>query len=122
MDMRRGAFETITCAVDGPVATVTLNRPETRNAMSNRMVKELLSCFNELRSEAYNDVRAVVLRAAGDVFCAGGDIRDLGGTSTPEESHAAVVRLDELLRAVNQAPQVVIACVQGPALGGGLGL
>jgi len=117
-----GAFETITCAVDGPVATITLNRPETRNALSNRMVEELLGCFNGLRSEAYDGVRAVVLQAAGGAFCAGGDVRDLSGTSTPEESRAAVVRLDELLRAVNQAPQVVIARVQGPALGGGLGL
>jgi enoyl-CoA hydratase/carnithine racemase len=116
------AFTTITCAVDGPAATITLNRPEARNAMSSLMVEELLRCFSALGGADYDHIRAVVLRASGDVFCAGGDVRDLSTTSTPEESRASVARLDELLRAVNTAPQVVIARVQGPALGGGLGL
>ncbi len=116
------AFETITCTVDGPVATVTLNRPETRNALSNAMVAELLRCFTALGGGEYRDVRAVVLRAAGSVFCAGGDVRDLSNILSPAENRAAIARLDELLRAVNQAPQVVIARVQGAALGGGLGL
>src|SRR5262249_47434980 len=84
--------------------------------------EELLQCFTALRGDDYSEVRAVVLRAAGSVFCAGGDVRDLSAPGAPEESRAATARLDELLRAVNQAPQVVIARVQGPALGGGLGL
>lgn len=117
------SFETITCIVEGPVATVTLNRPETRNAMSNQMVSELLRCFTTLRDDAtYGSVRAVVLRAAGPAFCSGGDMRDLSANLSPEENNAAVARLDELLRAVNEAPQVVIARIQGPAIGGGLGL
>ena len=115
------SYETLLFETNGPVATVTLNRPDVRNAMSNRMVEELLSCFTELAGEAYSDVRAVVLRAAGDVFCAGGDVRDLSAGGSPTENDA-VARLDKLLRAVNEAPQVVIARVQGPALGGGLGL
>ena len=65
------AFETITCAMEGPVATITLNRPEARNALSLAMVEELLRCFTALREEAYRDVRVVVLRAAGETFCAG---------------------------------------------------
>lgn len=116
-------YETILCDIAGPVATVTLNRPEVRNAMSNRMVEELLRCFETLASEEYTGVRAVVLRAAGEVFCAGGDVRDLSTSGTPGESESdAVGRLDKLLRAVNEAPQIVIARVQGAALGGGLGL
>lgn len=115
-------FETIAFAVDGPVATVTLNRPDARNAMSNQMAEELLRCFTSLRGEKYGGVRVVVLRAAGSVFCAGGDVRDLANTQSPDENRAATARLDELLRAVNEAPQVVVARVQGPALGGGLGL
>src|SRR5262249_19312817 len=98
------------------------NRPEARNAMSNHMAEELLRCFTELRGADYNGVRAVVLRAAGSVFCAGGDVRDLSATGDPKEISAATAPLAELLRAVNEAPQVVIARVQGPALGGGLGL
>jgi enoyl-CoA hydratase/carnithine racemase len=113
-------FETITCELQGPVAEVTLNRPESRNAMSHRMVEELLSCFQELAEESYRDIRVVLLRAAGRVFCAGGDVRDL--RSVGEENREAAARLDQLLVAVNEAPQVVIARVQGSALGGGLGL
>lgn len=115
-------FETITCELAGPTAMITLNRPETRNAMSNGMVQELLSCFHELATEAFASVRIAVLRAAGTVFSAGGDLRDLQIAHAPEEKLAAIARLDELLQAVNQAPQVVIARVQGAAMGGGLGL
>lgn len=114
-------LKTLLFETNGPVAAITLNRPDARNAMSNQMVEELLDCFTVLASEAHDNVRAVVIRAAGDVFCAGGDINDLRAGGLPNESDA-VARLDKLLHAVNEAPQVVIARVQGPALGGGLGL
>jgi methylglutaconyl-CoA hydratase len=113
------AFETITCEIAGPVATVTLNRPEARNAMSAQMVEDLLACFTALGGDEGTSVRVVVLRAAGDVFCAGGDVRDL---STISASGDTGERLDVLLQLVHDGPQVVIARVQGPALGGGLGL
>jgi isohexenylglutaconyl-CoA hydratase len=117
------AFETITCAIEGPVATITLNRPEARNALSLAMVEELLRCFAMLREDAYRDVRVLVLRAAGETFCAGGDLRDLSAASGASEDGARIgAGLDELLRAVNEAPQVVVARVQGAAMGGGLGL
>lgn len=111
------AFETITCAVEGPVATVTLNRPEERNAMSQAMAGELLRCFTTLRDETYRNVRVIVLRAAGETFCAGGDLRDMGS-----DNEGAGLIFDGLLQAVNEAPQVVIARIQGAAMGGGLGL
>lgn len=114
-------FETITLQVKGPVARVRLNRPDARNALSMAMVRELLACFTALRDDpAYQAVRAVVLCANGKTFCAGGDLRDM--TRPAEEQRAALAEVDELLRAINQAPQVVIARVQGAALGGGLGL
>jgi methylglutaconyl-CoA hydratase len=115
-------YDTITCEIAGPVATVTLNRPEVRNAMSHQMVEELLHCFTALAGLEGAGVRAIVLRAAGAVFCAGGDMRDLSAAASPDENSAALARVDELLRAVNAVPQVVIARVQGAALGGGLGL
>lgn len=115
-------FETVTCEVSGPVATFTLNRPDVRNAMNDRMVEELLACFQELAGETHRDVRVAILRANGAVFCSGGDVRDLAATGADGASDAAVTRLDTLLRAVNEAPQVVICRVQGAALGGGLGL
>jgi isohexenylglutaconyl-CoA hydratase len=114
------AFETITCSIEGPVATVTLNRPEARNALSLAMVEELLLCFTALCEDAYRDVRVVVLRAAGETFCAGGDLRDMSAAS--EDGARIGAGLDELLRAVNEASHVVIARIQGAAMGGGLGL
>jgi isohexenylglutaconyl-CoA hydratase len=114
------AFETITCAVEGPVATITLNRPEARNSMNLAMVEELLRCFAMLREDAYREVRAVVLRAVGETFCAGGDLRDMSAAS--EDGAGIGARLDDMLRAVNEASQVVVARVQGAAMGGGLGL
>ena len=114
-------FETITLQVKGPVARVRLNRPDARNALSMAMVSELLACFIALRDDpAYGAVRAVVLCARGKTFCAGGDLRDMARPA--EEQQQGLAQVDDLLRAINQAPQVVIARVQGAALGGGLGL
>jgi isohexenylglutaconyl-CoA hydratase len=115
------SFDTITCEIAGPVATVTLNRPEVRNAMSAGMVEDLLACFLALGGDDGAGVRLVVLRAAGDVFCAGGDVRDLSASRGGGQPDTGA-RLDELLRLVRDGPQVVIARVQGAALGGGLGL
>jgi isohexenylglutaconyl-CoA hydratase len=120
MSEEMDAFETITCAMEGPVATITLNRPEARNAMSLALVEELLRCFTALRDDAYRDVRVVILQAAGETFCAGGDLRDMSAAS--EDGAGIGSQLDDLLRAVNEAPQVVVARVQGAAMGGGLGM
>ena len=81
MSEEMDAFETITCTVEGPVATITLNRPEARNAMNLAMVEELLRCVTMLRDRAYQDVRVAVIRAAGQTFCAGGDLRDVSAAS-----------------------------------------
>jgi enoyl-CoA hydratase/carnithine racemase len=116
------AFDTITCEIAGPVAAITLNRPEVRNAMSARMVEDLLACFTALGGDEGAGVRVVVLRAAGEVFCAGGDVHDLSSASGEKEQADTGAQLDALLRMVRDGPQVVIVRVQGPALGGGLGL
>jgi isohexenylglutaconyl-CoA hydratase len=119
--MSTQSFETITLAVKGPVARVRLNRPTVRNALSFAMVEELLTCFAALRDDpAYGDVRVALLCANGKTFCAGGDLRDM--TRPAEEQQVALAKMDALLQAINQAPQVVITRVQGAALGGGLGL
>jgi len=113
-------YETLAIVVDGPVATVTLNRPEARNALSHQMVADLLDFFQSIRES--REVRVVVLRAAGKTFCVGGDIRDLSAPRSAEEELAALARLDSMLRAINRSPQVVIARVHGAVLGGGIGL
>ncbi|HEX6819297.1 MAG TPA: enoyl-CoA hydratase-related protein [Ktedonobacterales bacterium] len=111
-------FATIQCELAGPVARVTLNRPEARNALGAQMIGELLRCFTALAGPEGDAVRVVVLGAAGRAFCAGGDMRDLGDAT----QQTAGAKFDELLRAINAAPQVVIGRIQGPAMGGGIGL
>jgi enoyl-CoA hydratase/carnithine racemase len=90
--------------------------------MSAQMIRELLAAFEALRDN--REVRAIVLGASGQTFCAGGDIQEMAASlqAPDDESMAYAARTDTLLRTVNQAPQVVIARVQGAAMGGGLGL
>lgn len=108
------------------ILSVTLYRPHKRNAMNERLVHELTSVFSAI--EDNRDVRAVVLRGAGGNFCAGGDISGMHDRSVGDEA-AAVKAMWEFNRnfgrmvtQVNQAPQVVIALLEGVVLGGGLGL
>jgi isohexenylglutaconyl-CoA hydratase len=97
---------------------VLLNRPDTRNAMNTKMVEELYHVFTALKGN--RDFRAVVLSGAGGMFCAGGDIKEMRESSVPlTNGH---IDLDKMLRAVNMADQVVIAKVEGAAIGGGFGL
>jgi isohexenylglutaconyl-CoA hydratase len=107
---------------DGPFARVVLNRPAQRNALDAAMIDALIDAFTALARR--EDLIAIVLSGAGGHFCSGGDLSEmLAASSQPLEAQdAALARLDELLRLIQQMPQVVIAQVQGSALGGGLGL
>lgn len=111
-------FATLRVEVDDFTAFVTLNRPEVKNAMNAQMVAELTTLFASLGDD--RSVRAVVLSGADGVFCSGGDIKEMRERPMPAAQDAN--NLDAMLRTVNQAPQVVIAKVEGAALGGGLGL
>jgi isohexenylglutaconyl-CoA hydratase len=114
------SYETLIAALDGPVATITLNRPEARNALSHQMVEDLLDFFQSIRNN--RGIRVVVIRAAGKTFCVGGDVRDLSTPRTEDEEKAAIGKLDTMLRAINRAPQVVIERIHGAVMGGGIGL
>lgn len=111
-------FQTLEVRTDGPVAHVTLNRPEVKNAMNYQMVAELHQVFTDFKGD--REVRAIVLSGAGGTFCAGGDIKEMRESPVPTQESAA--NLDAMLRAANHASQVVIARVEGNALGGGFGL
>lgn len=121
------ATEALQLHEDGFVLHITLNRPESRNAMSLQMVQELQSVFSAI--EGNTKIRAVVLRGAGGHFCAGGDIKDMAGArmqaaqSGNDEAYASLNRaFGHLMVQVNHAPQVVIALLEGAVLGGGFGL
>ena len=66
---------------EGPVLRLWLNRPETRNALSADMVREIQATFDAIRDD--RDVRVVVIRGAGGTFCAGGDIKNMSTASAP---------------------------------------
>jgi isohexenylglutaconyl-CoA hydratase len=112
----------------GPRAFVTLNRPEVRNALSAEMVADLSAVVEWLERE--REIGAVVLRGAGGVFCAGGDIKGFKASfETPKPKHGKpdpiAVRnrqFGKFLAKFNALPQTVIAVVEGAAIAGGLGL
>ena len=100
----------------GPVAVVTINRPQALNALCSALLEELRETFGAMaRDEA---VRAVVLTGAGKAFVAGADIAEMRGF-TPEEANAYAARGAQAFAAVETLPQPVIAAVNGYALGGG---
>jgi len=117
-------FETLELRHEGPVAWLTLSRPEALNAMSRRLVDELREFFGELPRRP--ETRVVVLRGAGRAFCAGLDLKEGPGDEGLDDGPAAGLRLQrrisEIPMLMRRAPQPVIACVHGPACGGGFAL
>jgi methylglutaconyl-CoA hydratase len=103
-------------------ATVTLNRPEVRNAFNDEVIVELTAAFRELGSR--EDVRCIVLAGNGPAFCAGADLnwmRRMAGY-THEENIADAAALAEMLRVIYACPKPTIARVQGDVYAGGTGL
>lgn len=115
-------LQTVEVRLSPPFASVMLNRPAARNAMNQQMIADLQAAFESLA--AAPDVRAVILHGAGGTFCAGGDLKEMQRTfGAPAEQQAQHMQaFDRLLHTVNHLPQVVIARVDGAAIGGGLGL
>lgn len=116
-------FQTITVATDARgVATVTLNRPDKRNALSAAMMDDLSAAAAMLGADPA--VRAVVLTGAGDSFCAGGDLDWMRAqmAATGPQRAAEARRLASMLGALNDLPKPLIGRVQGQAYGGGIGL
>jgi methylglutaconyl-CoA hydratase len=115
-------YETLTVEVVGHVATVTLNRPDVRNAFNETMIAEVTAAFTALG--ARNDVRAIVLAGNGKAFCAGADLnwmRKMAGYSDAE-NRADALRLAHMLSEVYRCPKPVVARVHGDAYAGGMGL
>ena len=106
---------------NGLVATITLDRPDSRNALDRELMIELTQMISAL---SYDGTRVIVLTGAGTAFCAGADIewmrkaRDLDHDDNVAD--AAVAR--NLFETLDGCPRAVIAKVNGPALGGGAGL
>ena len=112
---------TIVVADKGPVRTITLNRPERRNAMTPEMQLELIAALEEA---AASDCRVLVFAGAGDAFCSGLDLSALQGIQdkTAAEHRTDAERLARLFLALYELPIPTIAAVHGAAIAGGTGL
>lgn len=113
--------QTIQLAFEGGVATIMLNRPEKRNAISFELIDDLLRAFDEV---AKSDAIALMLTGAGKAFCSGMDLENLKGLlgRTPEQNVQDSQTMARLFRTIYEFPKVTIAAVNGPAIAGGSGL
>jgi methylglutaconyl-CoA hydratase len=105
------------------IATLTLNRPDKRNALDDATIAALKERFAE--ADADEQVRVVLLRGAGKDFCAGGDLSQLekiAANASREENLADALNLGELFIQIRRARKPSVAAVQGNALAGGAGL
>jgi len=116
------AYETFTVEHRGGAHWVTLNRPESLNAMSRTMMLELQHYFGELYTRP--EIRAVVLRGAGKAFCAGLDLKERRepGEGGPVNGLRVQRRVSEIVMRMRRAPQPIISLIQGAASGGGFAL
>ncbi|MGH9758091.1 MAG: enoyl-CoA hydratase/isomerase family protein [Candidatus Acidiferrales bacterium] len=114
-------YETLRWETGSGVATITLARPEKRNAISARMIEELLAALEQAEKSA---ARVVILGASGKAFCAGMDLEELQGLArkSREENLEDSRRMAALFRRIHEFPRPVIAAVNGPALAGGCGI
>jgi len=103
--------------IAGGIATITLDRPERRNALSLDLVNSLGNHLSQ--AQAADGVRVIVLTNSGPAFCAGADLK--GGTS-PAVAGAARWTLPEIFRLMTDGPRPVIAKIAGHCMGGGVGL
>ena len=122
-------FATIIYEVEGPVATITMNRPEVANAQDTRLIDELDAAFD--RAEADDDVRVVMLAGAGKHFSSGHDLKALVGDTEPDEwrrmretpegkfLHEKTMYFDRCVR-IRDFPKPTIAVVQGKCIAAGV--
>jgi len=114
-------YKTIQLAYEGAVATITLNRPEKRNAISFELIDDLLRALEEV---AKSEAIVLILTGAGKAFCSGMDLDNLKALlgRTPEQNLQDSHTMVQLFRSLYEFPRVTIAAVNGAAIAGGTGL
>jgi methylglutaconyl-CoA hydratase len=115
------SFQTLTIEIASAVATITLNRPEKRNAISSEMIEDLLGALGAVEA---GPARVLILTGAGKAFCSGMDLealKSLAGQS-PLENLEDSGRMAKLFRRIWSYPKPTIAAVNGPAIAGGCGI
>ena len=114
-------YRTIELAYEGGVATITLNRPDKRNAISFDLIDDLLRALDEVEK---SDALVLIVTGAGKAFCSGMDLDNLKSLlgRSPEQNLQDTQTMVRLFRTLYEFPKVTIAAVNGPAIAGGTGL
>ena len=117
-------YRTLKLEIKGAIATVTLNRPAARNAMSAALMREMIACAGSLAAKREVDV--VIVRGSGKCFSAGADLKDAsrwgnGAQSLDQQREIAGLGY-RMARAWEELPQITLAAIEGYAIGGGLAL
>jgi methylglutaconyl-CoA hydratase len=114
-------YATVELRLEGPIATITLNRPEKRNAISFELIDDLLRALSEV---AKSEAIVLILTGAGKAFCSGMDLDSLKALlgRTPQQNLEDSQTMVQLFRTLYEFPKVTIAAVNGAAIAGGTGL
>jgi methylglutaconyl-CoA hydratase len=121
MSQQHRAYATLALDFDGPLAVLTLNRPDKRNAISYELIEELLSALAQVEKSA---AQILIMTGAGKAFCSGMDLDNLRSITgrTEEENLADSATMARLFRTLYEFPKITIAAVNGAAVAGGCGL
>lgn len=115
------AYNSIEYEVSDAIATITLNRPDTRNSITAEVHRELIDAVAQVLDDM--SVKAVILTGSGGSFCSGGDIKAMqAATPTYAEDKLRFDRVHELLYRLIEMPKPLIVAVDGPAFGAGCNL
>jgi enoyl-CoA hydratase len=110
-------FTTILFEKSEGVGIITLNRPQSMNAINTQFVKEFDQLLDEISKD--DEVAAVIITGTEKVFAAGADIKEVGAFKTPLDAHFFITGVHALFNKIEHLPKPVIAAVSGLALGGG---
>lgn len=116
-------YATLIVQRDGPVARVTMNRPERLNALDDALVGDLNAFLRSARDD--ESLRVIVMRGAGRAFCAGLDLKDANareGVRSVSDSLRGQRRIRDIMLEMHRAPQVIVAALNGAASGAGMGI
>jgi len=102
---------------DSGIATITINHPERKNALSGSMMVQLRNIVNTL--EEWKEGKGVILHSVGDMFCSGGDLNTVRQISNPDDGYKMSTLMHHSLTRLHQLPLVSVALIQGKAIGGG---
>jgi methylglutaconyl-CoA hydratase len=121
MSEQQHSYSTLTLTYEGPLAFLTLNRPEKRNAISYELIDDVLRALAAIE---LSSAQIVILTGSGKAFCSGMDLDNLKSITgrSAEENRADSATMARLFRTLYEFPRVTIAAVNGPAIAGGCGL